>query len=504
MLIFSIGIFVIGFVVLAGAIRGRVVQHGEFCNRCRFDLAGIDLSDENAKCPECGQDVTNQRATRPNLRQKRPVLLVLGLLLMLTGGSLMGIVASNNTARVLAAMPDPVVFTLHAMGMDAAYTEIATNRLTQSTGLSDETWSKLIRTTLEHQANPEFVWDPRDGEVLMQAFTRARLSPEQIEQYFDLGFEAFAEFPDEIRHGVDEMGVSLAVQPTGRISSLSGTMGVLIDGTDTVWNRLEIYAGGLANPEFETEIQNLVGYAGLHIPGVSGGGRGSIGGKISFEKIDWDTIEPNKEYTFYIKYKTGVIRMSDDHAHQERVGTLEQRVRILPGDAQLIELDTHPDTIASFRDQSTIRITPLHIFPEGDRRQSDRGVHLADCSTITKDMPITVAGNAVLIYEGQEYHMGQVARKALSGHGISGMRWVSKDPIPETLIEAILQAGSVTIEIRPDPSVAEIMPGVKRILGLPIRFEDVIVTNEPWSSSQSSMAHPDQRVGRVVIEPADE
>lgn len=35
-------------------------------------------------------------------------------------------------------------------------------------------------------------------------------------------------------------------------------------------------------------------------------------------------------------------------------------------------------------------------------------------------------------------------------------------------------------------------------------FDDVIVTNEPIASSQSSMPHPDHRVGRVVTEPADD
>jgi len=504
LIITSIGLCVLAFILLVLGVRGRVVSRGVFCRKCRFDLAGIDRQGSQPKCPECGRDIADQRATRPVLRRKRPVVLVFGLLILLTGGSLLGIVASNNTARVLAAMPDPVVFTLHALGMDAAYTEIATNRLTQPAGLSDATWSKLIETALEHQANTNIVWDPRDGEVLMRAFTLGLLSPEQIEQYFDLGIEPFAEFPDEIRHGVDAMGLTLAVQPNGRLTSLSGTMGSLTDGTDTVWNRIGITASGIVDPAYEVQLTNYAGYTGLDIPGPYGGGRGSIGGKLTFDDLDWDTIQPGQSYTFYIKYKTGVVRMSDGHIHQEQVGTLQHTVRILPSDAQLIELDTHPDTIAAFQDHPAFRVSPLHIFSAEDRLNNDRGTHLAECGTVVENLPVAVTGHAVLIFQGQEYPMGPVLNAARSGHGMSGIRWIETAPIPEGLVESMLQAGSVTIEIRPDPVVAEKVPGVKRILGLPLRFEDVIVTDEPMPTSQTSELKPDQRIGRVVTDPADE
>lgn len=500
---FSVFIIILSLGLLTIALRGRVVSRGSFCRKCRFDLQG--LASDAPACPECGEDLSREHATRPTLRQKRRVVLVLGLMLLLAGLTLMSISVTNKTARVLAALPDRVVLTLHTLGMDAAYTEIATNRLTQTNPLNDDTWAKLIETALAHQADENIVWDPRDGEVLFQAFTRDRLTPEQIEQYFETGLEVYAEFPDEIRHGTDEMGVTLTVQPTGRISCLSGSFVMLTDGTDTVWNRMQISAGGVVDPAYERPISNSAGFAGLHIPGVSGSGRGSIGGRIALQELDWDSIRADEAYTFYIKYKVGVVRMTDEHTHHERVGTLEQRVRVLPSDAQIIELDTNPDLISQFEELKSFRITPLHIFAATERRQSDRGMHIAECSTITHNLPIAVAGDAVLIFQGQEYQMGEVSRVALSGHGIiSGMRLVTKEPISDDLIEAMLEAGSVTIEIRPNPNVAEKMPGVKQILGLPLRFEDVIVTSEPKPSSQSSMPHPDQRTGRVVTDPADD
>ncbi|MFG0244810.1 MAG: hypothetical protein ACF8MF_02000 [Phycisphaerales bacterium JB052] len=500
----SIGLCVLAFILLVLGWRGRVVSRGVFCRKCRFDLAGIDRQGDQSKCPECGRDIADLKATRPVLRRKRPVVLVLALLLLLTGGSLLGIVASNNTARVLAAMPDRVVLTLHVLGMDAALTEIATNRLTQVPPMSDADWAGLIETALEHQANTSRVWDPRDGEVLMQAFISARLTPEQIEQYFEAGLEAFAEFPNEVRHGAEEMGVTLNVQSSGRLTSLSGTMGLLTDGTDTVWNRLEVTACGIVDPAIEKLLTKNAGYVGLNIPGPYGGGSGSIGASFTLEASEWDTIIPGEEYTFYINYKASVTRMSDGHIHQEQEGTLKQAVRILPSDAQLVQLNTHPDTIDRFHDQPAFRITSLHMFPEEKRRVDDTSMLIAHCSTITENLPIAVAGDAVLIFEGQEYQMGPVSRVPLSGYGISNMRWVSNDTIPSSLIDAMLEAGSVTIEIRPNTSVAEKIPGVEQILGLPLRFDDVVVTSEPKPLAQSSEPHPDQRLGRVVTDPADE
>jgi len=504
MIVFGIALIVFGLVTFLLAMRGRVVARGAFCKKCRFDLAGLDLGAEQPRCPECGRDLTLDNATRPILRQKRRVVLVLGLVLLLPGLTLMSISVTSKTASVLAALPDRVVLALRDLGMDAAYTEIATNRLTQNKPLSDDTWAKLIQTALEHQADANIIWDPRDGEVLLQAFINARLTPEQIEQYFDNGLEAYVQFPDELRYGAAELGVTLLVRPTGRLSSLGTSGGALSDGTDEVWNRLEITAGGLVDPVFEVTLKNYAGFTGLNIPGISGGGSGSIGAKISLNQLNWDSIKPGEEYTFFIKYKVGVVRMSDGHIHQQREGIAQQRVRILPSESQLVSLDTHPDLIASFQDHATIRLTPLHIFTIEERRQYGPGVHMGQLGTICNNLPIVVAGRVVAIFEGQEYEIGEVTLDTLGGIGLSGVQWTTKDPLPEPVIDAWLKAGRMTIEIRPDPRLAEQMPGVKHIFGLPIRFEDVVVTREPPAGNMSSMPHPDQRVGRPVTVPTSE
>ncbi len=498
----SIGLILAATLLIVIALRGRIVSRGVFCRKCKFDLAGIDRHGQQPKCPECGRDVNDQRSTRLVLRRKRPIVLTLGILLLLTGGSLLGIVASNNTARVLAMLPDRVVLTMHTMGFESAFTEIATNRLTQFPPLSDETWDDLILAALEHQANANIVWDPRHGEVLLQAFIGARLTPEQIEQYFELGLEAFVDFPQEIRHGSESIGLKLEVQPSGRLNSLSGSTGLLTDGTDTVWNLNEIIAGGVVDPAYEILMHNRGGYSSLSIPGKFGGGRGSIGGAIELEELDWDLIEPGQEYDFFIEYKMNVKRMSDGYTHFEKKGTLQQPVRVMPSDAQLVQLDTDPDTIARFNDHAAIRLAPLHILPAEERRQTDRGVRLGQLGTICNNLPTVVAGRVIAIFEGHEYEIGQVGLDVLSGHGISSVQWTTNDPLSQPIIEAMLEAGSVTIEIRPDARLAERKPGVQSILGLPIRFEDVVVTSEPIPSSQSSVPHPDQRTGRVVTDPA--
>lgn len=501
MILSAIVLLIMAIILLAFGIRGRVIQHGAFCNECRFDLQGLG-SDAHA-CPECGSDMRAIAATRPTLRQRRPVVLTVGVLLLLSGLVLTGIVASNNTSRVMAVLPTSVVFTLHDLGVDAAFTEIATNRLTSISPLSDQAWDELIDAALTHQANFNAVWDPRHGEVLYVAFSRGRLNADQAEQYLKSGLEIYAEFQQEARHGANEIGVTLVVTSSGRFGGLTGSLGSAIDGTDTVWNRIGITAGGIVHPEHEVPL-NTAGFTSLHVPGTGGGGRGSMAATISLEGLDWDSVEPGVPYSFFIRYDVRVQRMSDDFVHYRTTGTIEQPVRVLPSNADIISLETDPDILAQFADHPAVRLGPMHIVPKDERRVSEQGTHFASIEIVCENLPAVVAGQVVVVFDEQDYEIGEVGLSVLSGYGLSGLSGMIREPLTESIIDAMLEAGSVTIEIHPDARQAERMPGVESILGLPLRFEDITVTDEPRSTTQTSMAHPDQRVGRVVTEPEED
>ncbi|MCC5822029.1 MAG: hypothetical protein LAT64_01945 [Phycisphaerales bacterium] len=493
MLPLALILFTLGLVLLAFALRGRVAARGRFCRKCRFDLQGH--GPDAAACPECGRELARPGSTRPVLRRSRPVVLTLGVLLFLAGTTLLAISATNNTARIFAALPDRVVLALHAVGVDAAFTEIATNRLDRTPALADRAWEGLILAALEHQSDDAQPWNPRHGEVLMRAFEQARMDPAQIDRYFANGFVSSVSFTQTLRHGADEIGFQVSQTSGPRLASLSGSNGLPHDGTDDVWQEFSVTAGGLRDPAFEVPLP-VRGMTGLDIPGPVGGGMGSISSKIPLADLDWTGVEPGTELVFFVRYAVSMRRMSDGHVHHRAERTVEHPVRVLPSDAETVRADADPETVAAFRESPIIRITPLRILPKDQRTRTDQGWDIGEFGIITVDPPIALSGRIVAIHEGREHHIADFAMDAATGHGIRGRRWRTENPPEDAVLDAWLDAGRVTIELRPDPRPAERLPGVVRILGVPLRFENARVTADPIEHTQTSATLPEHTVGR--------
>ncbi len=503
MLILSISIIAIGFLTMALGLRGRIVERGSFCRRCRFDLCG--LAPDSANCPECGAVLAAPKSTRPTLRRRRPIVLTLGIVLLLGGATFMGFVVSNNISRVMGVLPDRVVLTLHDLGLDAAFTEIATNRLTRITPLRSQTWDELIADAVAHQRDTAKTWDPRHGEVLYQAFTTGRLTAKHIEQYFELGFVNSVELPNEIRHGVPEIGISVFSVSNGRIAALTGSAGLLTDSVDNVWSRMEIISAGVVDPSFRYEMRSA-GWTGTNIPNQYGGGGGSIAGTIKMAEFDWSALEPGQEHEFFVEYEISFARMSDDHVHYRTQQQVTQPIRILPPDAEIVALDTQPDTIALFQERMAIRLSPLRIIPKAQRMQPRANPHSIELRVMFANAPVAVTGHMFVIHAGQQYPIGKVSMTSIGTHHIGSINQTDTPPIDESTLQQWLDAGQVTIVIHPDPRLAEKTPGVDRILGVPILFEQVPVTEDDIQSSSSigSKLNPSHTVGQPVTESANE
>jgi hypothetical protein len=76
-------IAVAGVAALALGLRGRRTDLNPVCRRCRFDL--IALSPGSTRCPECGA-MLGSRALRRGNRQRRPRLIILGTVAIITAG----------------------------------------------------------------------------------------------------------------------------------------------------------------------------------------------------------------------------------------------------------------------------------------------------------------------------------------------------------------------------------------------------------------------------------
>ncbi len=481
--------------LFALALRGRIAARGRFCRKCKFDLAGLDTP---PTCPECGRDLTQPKATRPTLRRIRRPTLACAVVLLLLGGTLTTLFATNNTARLLAALPDRVVLALHNLGVDAAFTEIATNRLTGPRALDAAAWPRLIDAALTHQADTNTPWDPRHGEVLQQAFTLTCLTPEQITAYFTHGTESVLHFPAAIRHRAPEIGVQIVLRPSSRIASLNGSHHSLHDGTDIVWAYLSGRSMTLGTQSV-TPLRSNSGYTGFSVPdAVIPGGMGSIVFTVPLANLNWHAIPSDADLPVTVHYETGIHRMSGRHTHQQASASVTRNVRVLPAETDLVSLNTDPTAAQPYANGSIIRITPLHILPPGSRSYNA----LAEFTIIAVENPIPVVGQLVALHDGREYPIAHITCNASQGHALLSQYGTTADPPDESILDAWIAAGKVTLELRPDPRHAEKTPGITTILGFPLRFEDVKVTTDPKPSMESSLPNPEHTTGRPVTNPA--
>ena len=493
--VFSMTLIVLGW-------RGRIVDRGVFCRGCRFDLAGIDTEAEQARCPECGRDLTQPKASRPILRQKRRAVLVLGILLLLSGCSILGVVASNNTARVFAALPDGVVIGLHDLGVDAAFTEITTNRLFRiKKPLSDETWDGLIRDAIAHQQNTDIAWDPRQGEVLANALIDGRLTNDQVSEYLRLAIETFSEFPDSIRHGADRAGLQVNHSSSRRVSALNQMSTVTYQNEQIIiW--MTIKRAGLVDPEYSAEIDSTSGGM-FTVPGTYGRSMGGSGARVPLGDLDWSLVEPNTEVMFFVEYQVEVKASFQDEPIAQWTQTDKGMVRILPADAQLVKLNTDPEMINSFRNNPHARVTPLYI-PSPEERNTYGSVTMPlEFDFVNSELPVALAGDIYLLNGGLEVRVCGISVSASQGIGIRMLTWTlpADEVVDEALLQSWLEAGTVTLEYRPNPGIAEDTHNIREILDVPLRFSNVPVTDEK-SVRQGYSNEPadNETIGRPIEE----
>ena len=499
MLITAIALILLSLPLMFVALRGRVVQRGAFCSKCRFDLVGIDQQIKGACCPECGKGLADGRAVRGCLRRKRWGVLTCSLLLLISGLTLSGIILTNNAARVMTVLPDRAVMLLHDLGVETAFTEIATNRLTRNKPWSENAWTEMIEEALDHQEDVLVLWDPRHGEVLMHALMTGRLSEDQLERYFKQATTSRIEFPEQARYGADSLSAKLHVTSSGRISSLNGTNGLVTDGVGSVWNRMMFMSIEIIEPALHIDLYSA-GLTGFHIPTAAGGGSGEIGVPIDLDQLDWDSIQPGDVLAVRIMYETSIVRLSDNHVHYSETFTLEHQLQILPQDVHFSQLSDDQSIVDQFRDQEVLRISPLRLYPLGkDLNLGDR-LRICQFTLISEDLPITIAGELILIHKDGEESLGKLVLEKTSGSAIRPRTWIN-DTLPDVkLVDELLRQGNVTIEIRPDVAVAEERSVTDKVLGVTLRFEDVVVTStELTAATMSTLPNKDQRTARPVL-----
>lgn len=480
------------------ALRGRVVARGRFCRRCRFDLAGLT---DPATCPECGRDLARPGSVRPRLRRASRLGLALAAVLLVAGISVTAVAATDNTARLFAALPDRVVLTLHALGADAAFTEIVTNRLMPPDRLPDAVWEALIEEALALQADESRAWDARHGEVLSVAMSLDRLTDKQATAFVRAALATSTAFPEAIRHGAAAAGVEVNCYTSDRVAALNAVPSASKGGDRlSVW--ITIRRAGARSPARVTVLNSEWGGT-LSIPAGSGRSSTSPQVRVPLNGLDWSAVDPGADLTLFVEY-TIAVRARSGITVAAWTQTDEGAVRVLPAESVLVRTNTDPEVVASFTANAHVRLAPIYLPPRGKRYVDRDGVELAKSNLMTSRLPVGLAGDLVVIHDGRETPICAVTARAGLYMGSKTISW-DYDPsaeIDEAMLQSWLEAGSVTVELRPVPAHAEQDRVIREILGVPLRFESVPVTDTPPPApSFSTDPAPGETIGRPITDP---
>jgi hypothetical protein len=98
MLLVSIILLVLGVSLVRRGLRGSVVDDHPWCTACRFDLVGI--LEVRERCPECGADLSLPNSVEVGQRRRRPRMISLGVVLVVSAGVCMAGVGTGAFRRI--------------------------------------------------------------------------------------------------------------------------------------------------------------------------------------------------------------------------------------------------------------------------------------------------------------------------------------------------------------------------------------------------------------------
>jgi hypothetical protein len=250
----SSAMLLIGAVLVWKGARGRYVGDHPHCRHCTFDLYGLPAGHE--RCPECGSDLHVANAFTTGKWERRPRLILPGLLLLglslahfgNMGLSAIGALNLNAHKPVWVLAMDAT--SPLAVTRTAAIAELE-SRLTAGT-LSPSQFNGVAKAILSAQASALTPWEPQWGDLLYRGHAAGLVTPEQWTGYctnamppctFEVRKQARLgdPVPYRISHGKARVGTKMPIMASvveGQIS----VAGTAVPGT--VGGGFGLYANG--------------------------------------------------------------------------------------------------------------------------------------------------------------------------------------------------------------------------------------------------------------------
>lgn len=470
MLILSTGLLITATMLLVIGLVGRGTPAGVYCKRCRFDLGGVDVQSDGARCPECGAATNNPGARAERVRYRRPAPLWAGLIIFVLSGAILLTAMLGGAGALYARVPTNSLIKLLEWGDDEALDETLRRIALPNAAFSQPQWDRLIAQGLEIQADASIDWDWRWGELLSIALTENRLDPEQIKQYFVNGL-------------APELTVRTTAHPgqSGIENRLDATQNRMwaINYKPTVYSvtcQLVAFGEVGKEPIQQSKVYEFPRAFNIAATPDQGTGASYGGGRGISHRID---RQPGESARVYFDYVIRVRHLQSDEIVVDKTVREEFDIEFVDPDQPLVELVR--DEAKANQILDAVRAAPMRVstaFPEpntyGMVTVMSGAVHIACVDApVAFTLSIEIDGEMIDIGSLQNFQSPHTG-------GFLGQVWLRSSTRDEQGLERLrelhaklLGMDSVRLFARADPVLAATRPETERIIDLDFVFDDV-------------------------------
>ena len=427
---------VVGLLLLAVGLRGRLVDSRPYCRKCGFCVEGLaGTGDKGAVCPECGRSLGGAKAVRMGRRRKRSVLAGIGVLLLLValgGGGALGWTAARgfNWNTIKPAW---------LLEMDAGSANRGTSagvwgeldaRL-GTDGLSEERSRRLVELALELQADTNHPWSTEIGDFVVTGRDQGLVTDEQWAQFYRNGMSVGAMLRPVVRAG--QLVPYRFSAGGGRVGS-RGQMLLAVSGVT------------LRTPGGRIVAERDSGA----ILGLGHGGSGSIVHLL-------DAALPEGEHELVLEVR-GVLAtdytVTPENTIAEIAHAFPVSVRVVGADEPTVRI-VPADEVEGVADRIEAQLVRL------GRRADGR---VAGTMQIAgKSLPVSCAFEGFVLIGEEEVPFGRLALPASGGTHLSHV----------TLELPAFEGDTLTLILRPAPQAAENTVDMEEIYGGEVILRDV-------------------------------
>ncbi len=167
----AVSFITLGAAFLLFGIRGRLIGNEPFCRSCGHDLRGHDSLP--SQCPECGRSLSKSRAIRRGIPNRRPLVMLLGVLLIAGGVMPLTSPVRKYIRSIQLVQWKPMWWLRQDLISDSAENVPAAKeiqRRIEARKLSTQALAPFVEWVLARQADSELLWQPAFGDIVETAW----------------------------------------------------------------------------------------------------------------------------------------------------------------------------------------------------------------------------------------------------------------------------------------------------------------------------------------------